>query len=355
MVKEKLRRMLAIICLLSVLGTVMAGCAQEKAPEAEILIEQRADPYITRAENGFYYFTASYPMQGEMDPEGYDRIILRRSKTLEGLKTAEEITIWDESSSDHAFRFIWAPELHQIGGKWYIYYAASVQRDNVWEIRCHVLMCEGNDPYTDRWVEKGPFQAAEGDAFSFQGFSLDMTYFACNGRHYVVWAQKEETSNLYLAEIDPSQPWKAVTASVLLSSPQYRWEKVSIPVNEGPAVLLHDGKVFLTYSASATGPEYCIGLLYADQQADLLDPGAWAKAKKPLLTSRDLEGEYGPGHNSFTVDEQGNPVLIYHSRDEACYQGECGYGEGDPLYDPCRSARLRRVHWDEAGMPVLKR
>ena len=92
MVKEKLRRMLAIICLLSVLGTVMAGCTQEKAPEAEILIEQRADPYITRAEDGFYYFTASYPMQGEMDPEGYDRIILRRSKTLEGLKTAEEIT-----------------------------------------------------------------------------------------------------------------------------------------------------------------------------------------------------------------------------------------------------------------------
>ena len=49
--------------------------------ETEILIENRADPYITKGSDGWYYFTASYPMCGGADPEGYDRIILRRSKT----------------------------------------------------------------------------------------------------------------------------------------------------------------------------------------------------------------------------------------------------------------------------------
>ena len=41
-------------------------------------IEQRADPYVYRHTDGTYYFTASVP--------AYDRIILRRSNTLMGLK-----------------------------------------------------------------------------------------------------------------------------------------------------------------------------------------------------------------------------------------------------------------------------
>ena len=72
-----------------------------------------------------HYFTASYPMRGAKDKDGYDRIILRKAKTIEGLKTAEEKTVWDENSSKISHRFIWAPEMHYIGGKWYLYYAAS--------------------------------------------------------------------------------------------------------------------------------------------------------------------------------------------------------------------------------------
>ena len=44
---------------------------------------------------------------------------------------------------------------------------------------------------------------------------------------------------------------------------------------------------------------------------------------------------------------------LYISRSEECYKGQCGYGSEDPLYDPCRSARIRRVKWDENGMPIL--
>ena len=88
--------------------------------------------------------------------------------------------------------------------------------------------------------------------------------------------------------------------------------------------------------------------------ADLLDINSWTKLDKPLLTSDDLIGEYGPGHNSFIKDENGDWIFIYHSRDEACYSGNCGYSDNDPLYDPCRSARKRKVQWDENGLPILK-
>ena len=80
---------------------------------------------VTKGSDGWYYFTASYPMYGSTDSEGYDRIILRRAKTIDGLACAEEKVIWDEKYSDTAHRFIWAPEIHKIEGRWYVLFAAS--------------------------------------------------------------------------------------------------------------------------------------------------------------------------------------------------------------------------------------
>lgn len=327
-----------------------------KSPVVDILVSQRADPYIIKADDGYYYFTGSYPMLGEKDPEGYDRVILRRSRTIEDLKNAEEITIWDEKDSNTSFRYIWAPELHRIGGVWYVLYAGSGRSDFVWDIRCRILRCTGSDPYRDPWEEIGQFQGLEGDPHEpFSDFSLDMTYFESGGKHYVIWAQKKGTSNsnLYMAEIDPQKPGLLKSNSILLTEPTYDWEKVVHPVNEGPSVIKHGERIFVVYSASGTGPEYCLGMVYANMDADLMDPSSWTKSDKPLLTSEDLTGEYGPGHNSFTVDEQGNDLFVYHSRSQQCYERKCDWGNEYSLYDPCRSARVRKVIWTEDGFPIL--
>lgn len=322
---------------------------------ANPFIEERADPYITKADDGYYYFTASYPQRGNADKEGYDRVVLRRSKTLEGLAYAEEITIWNQSESDECFRYIWAPEMHYIGGAWYVYFAGSTEANNVWAIRCYVLVCDSQDPYTGNWTLKGRFEPAKGDTFSFSntGMSLDMTYFEHNGNHYVIWAQIAGTSNLYLAKINPETPWKLASKPIELTTPEYYWEKARYSVNEGPAVLITDEHVFVFFSAAGTGPEYCVGLLMADADAKLMNKNSWTKLSEPLLTSTDLDGEYGPGHNSFTVDENGDYVFVYHARSEECFEGACGFAGQDPLVDPCRHARLRKVLWTEDGMPIL--
>lgn len=318
--------------------------------KTEIFIKDRADPFVKKGSDGYYYFTASYPMYGKDDKEGYDRIILRRAKTVEGLADAEEITVWDEKGSDLSHRFIWAPEIHEIGGKWYILFAASGSENNVWDIDCHIIMCSGGDPCEDEWIDKGRFTACEDDSFSFRGFSLDMTYFECGGKHYVAWAQNGGNSNVYLSTVDPDEPWKTTAPAMLLTKPEYDWERVRIPVNEGPAAMKHNGRLYLAFSASATGPEYCVGLMYADENADLMNHESWTKLDAPILTSDDLDGEYGPGHNSFVKNENGEWLCVYHSRDEVCFRGECGYSDGDSLYDPCRSARIRRVFFDDNGM-----
>lgn len=302
-------------------------------------IEQRADPFILRADDGSYYFTASVP--------AYDRIVLRHSDTLEGLADAEEITVWTRHESGELSRNVWAPELHCINGAWYIYFAAS-RNDDIWRLRPYVLACTGSDPMKDAWIEKGMMQRSDDDIYSFEAFSLDSTVFEHRGEWYFVWAEKVsvgiQISNLYIAKME--SPTKLKTAQILLTTPDYDWERVDIWVNEGPSVIKRNGRIYMTYSASATGEGYCMGMLSIGEDEDLLDPRAWKKYRQPVLRSDPEKGFYGPGHNSFTESEDGRDICVYHARTYAEI-------EGDPLYDPNRHTFLMKVDWDAAGNPVF--
>ena len=303
-------------------------------------ILQRADPYVYKHTDGTYYFTASIP--------AYDGIVLRHSDTLAGLKDAEEVRVWQKHDKGIMSEHIWAPELHYLDGKWYIYYAGG-DIDDVWAIRPYILECADQDPMTGNWVEKGKMTRAEEDEFSFEAFSLDGTVFENRGKHYYLWAEKvgvgKQISNLYIAEME--NPCKLKTVQVLLTTPDYDWERIGFWVNEGPAVIHHDGKIYMTYSASETGAAYCMGMLSISEDADLLDPAMWKKERYPVLETNAEKGIYGPGHNSFTEDEQGNPIMVYHARTEEKI-------EGNPLYNPNRHAMLMKLTWGEDGRPVFK-
>lgn len=314
-------------------------------------ILERADPYVTKGPDGYYYFTASYPAFYSVE-KGYDRIILRKSKTVAGLAEAQEHTIWRAHSDGDMAVHVWAPELHYIGGRWYIFFAAA-DSDDVWHIRPYVLRCNGNDPVNDSYEELGMMQAADGDNTSFKAFSLDATYFESDSKHYVIWAEKRELSVLMMAQINPTQPNKLIGMPMLLSKPEYDWELVKEKVNEGPSVLMSGDKVIVFFSASGTGAEYCIGMTWAYKNSDLMNPSSWHKLDKPILSTDDLEGEVGPGHNSFVVDENGKQLIVYHARPASHLTKECSTYCDESLYDPCRHARIKEVKFDSNGLPVI--
>ncbi|GGL82131.1 glycosyl hydrolase [Streptomyces fumigatiscleroticus] len=302
------------------------------APYVNPLVPHRADPHIHRHTDGFYYFTATVPE--------YDRIVLRRSRTLNGLASAAESVIWTRHTTGNMGAHIWAPEIHRIAGKWYIYFAAAPAED-VWAIRIWVLENAHPDPLKGTWVEKGQIKTA------WETFSLDATTFTHRGTRYLAWAQHEpgmdNNTALWLSEM--ADPWTLTGPQVRLSTPEYDWECVGYKVNEGPSVIARNGRLFMSYSASATDWHYCMGLLTADADADLMDPANWAKSPVPVFTSNDSTGQYGPGHNSFTVAEDGRTdVLVYHARQ---------YKEitGDPLDDPNRHTRVQRLGWKADGTP----
>ncbi|WP_068675090.1 family 43 glycosylhydrolase [Oceanobacillus sp. Castelsardo] len=297
------------------------------------LVEQRADPYIYKHTDGYYYFTGSYPE--------YDRIVLRRSKSITGLKDAEEIVIWEKHEEGIMSEHIWAPEIHYVDGNWYVHFAAG-DRDDVWAIRPYVLENKSEDPFEGDWLEKGQVN------IDFQSFSLDATTFEHRGKRYLVWAQKVENdtiSNLYIAEME--NPWTIKSKQVVLSTPDLPWEQEGFYVNEGAAFLKRNGKVFIAYSASATDYRYAMGILTADENSNLLDPNSWTKSKEPVFVTCEETKEYGPGHNSFTVAEDGvTDLLVYHARP---------YKEivGNSLYDHNRHARVQQLFWDQHGNPYF--
>ena len=340
------------------------GVVGTKYTDAEApLIPERADPHIIYNEDdGYYYFTSSYPMNGGNDADGYDRLILRRAKTVAGLETAEEVTIWDEKDDPKRGRFIWAPELHKIGDSWYFLSTAGINSGTgtTFNIRPFMVKCNNSDDMMnpDSWEMAGDVKAMAGDEKNcLNAMSLDMTYFEAGGRHYLCWADftknegnPEAISSLYIATIDPSDPTQLTSKASVITVPEYFWENVRHRVNEGPAVIQKGDNVYLAYSASGTGSEYCIGLLSGKAGDDLTNPDNWTKNPYPIMTSTDFNDEVsGPGHNSFTVDENGNQIIVYHARPTEAHKGH----SGDPLYDPCRHAYIKPVFYDKDGMPIL--
>ncbi|WP_276354206.1 family 43 glycosylhydrolase [Cohnella caldifontis] len=310
-----------------------------KADGVMPLIEQRADPHIYRHSDGYYYFAASVPE--------YDRIEIRRGRTIEELRQASPAVIWRKHESGLLSANIWAPEIHHIDGKWYVYFAAArtaETNDGLFDHRMFVLENGNANPMEGEWEEKGQIRTA------WESFSLDATTFEHRGTRYLVWAQKDPgiagNSNLYISEM--GNPWTLTGKQTMISKPEYDWETVGFKVNEGAAFLRKDGRVFIAYSASATDANYCIGLLEADADADLLDVTSWRKSPAPVLATDEKLGLYGPGHNSFTVTEDGKETLfVFHART---------YKEiaGDPLYDPNRHTFVAELQWTNDGRPDFR-
>ena len=300
------------------------------------LVRQRADAQVFRHTDGWYYMTGSVPE--------YDRLVLRRARTLAGLSTAAERVLWRHEKSGPMSGFLWAPELHLIDGKWIMYFAAgpSGGGEDVFRIRTYAVVCDGADPMTGGWTVLGQLETP------WDSFNLDSTSFVHRGTRYLAWAQREpgiETnSNLYLAPL--KTPLTLAAKPARLSVPELDWEIRGFKVNEAPALLARNGRLFLTYSASATDARYCMGMLTARDDADIMDPRSWAKSPAPVLKTSRAHRIFGPGHNSFTVDERGRYMLVFHARDYETIKG-------DPLFDPNRHTRVQPIRYAANGTPLF--
>ena len=300
------------------------------------------DPVLFPWEGKWYYISTN----DNLNDIG---LYVREGKTIDALfaEGAEEHLILPFSPERGFEQTFWAPEFHVIGGELYILFAVS---GHTWGPQCHLMKKKKTgriiDP--DGWENPVRVVRKDGTPLTEEAITLDMTYIPAESGSYVVWSYREHIgtpldsgSMLYIAAIDPRRPWQLTSDPVLLTRPLYGWENVSGTINnEGPHAFIRNGTVYLTYSGgSANRYTYALGLLTADTESNLLDLRSWHKSITPVLTFYSVEGEYGPGHNSFFINEEGELMIAYHAETE--------------LTGTLRCDGIRRVHFRKDGTPYF--
>jgi len=300
------------------------------------------DPVIFPWEGKWYYISTN----DNLDDIG---LYLREADTVHDLFAdgVQEHLILPFSPERGFEQTFWAPEFHVIGGELYILFAVS---GHAWGPQCHMMKRKKTGKMTDEngWENPTRVVRKDGTPLAKGPITLDMTFICAKSGSYVIWSYREHIgtpldsgSMLYIASIDEREPWRLTTDPVLLSRPLFGWENVEGTINnEGPYAFEKDGMIYVTYSGgSANRYTYALGLLTASTESNLLDPGSWTKSVTPVLTFYSVAGEYGPGHNSFFTNEEGELMIAYH-------------GETD-IRETLRCDGIRRVHFRKDGTPYF--
>ena len=285
-----------------------------------------ADPWLVY-KNGYYYFT--FTAGGS--------IHVWRSPTITGLDSGKKVTIWRAPKTGANSRDVWAPEIHFLNGRWYIYYSATDGPDS--NRRQFVLQAATSDPQGP-YRDLGHLAVPQDDEYAIDG----TVFQAKRGALFYLWSGREKSAhgpqNIYIAPM--SDPWKISGPRVKLSTPTFAWEKHGWAVNEGPEAIQHNGKTFIVYSASGgTTPNYCLGML-TNTDGNLLRAESWSKSSAPVFQQyKGPDGAvYTPGHNGFCKSPDGKEDwIVYHAKDNT--DGTWGG----------RTARAQRFTWNGDDTP----
>lgn len=261
------------------------------------IVSKGADPWVVREGEMFHY---CYVRK--------DTVFLKSVKRISELKDAKERVLWIPEKGTAYSKEVWAPELHFLEGKWYIYVAADDGKNE--NHRMHIIASEG---------------ASISSAFKYFGiltdksdkWAIDGSPFKYNDKLYYIWSgwegNKNVAQNIYIAEM--SSPTSIKSERILLSKPEKDWEKrgsnKDLPtINEGPEILEKNGKLFLIYSAAGSWSDhYCLGMLTLTGK-DPLKAKNWKKSPEPVFESNEFVTS--PGHASF-IKIKKKDYIVYHS------------------------------------------
>jgi GH43 family beta-xylosidase len=287
------------------------------------------DPSLVMA-GGWYYFTQTSP--------DATYITIRRARSVKSLAAAPKTVVWRGGGAGSPCCEWWAPELHFIDGAWYIYTTAdNGNNDNH---RLQVLQARNPlGPYAYKGQLTTP-----GNHWSIDASPLQLP----GGRLYLTWSGWPDDTNgvqdIYIARL--ASPWTVTGPRTMLSTPGYPWElhsgSVPVKVNESPEPLVHDGRVFVSYSGSGCWtPDYALGLLSAPVGANLLQASSWTKSAQPVFSSNPAAGIYGPASNGFFTSPDGRQTwMAFHAVNDP--NGNCGLE---------RDVYVQQVTWNTHGLP----
>jgi GH43 family beta-xylosidase len=292
---------------------------------------EQADPWIVQ--DGGHYLACF--------AEGNRGITVQISDRLTVL--GPKHVVWTAPETGPASREVWAPELHHLGGHWYVYFAADDGENR--NHREWALQSAGDDPLGP-YTLHGPLYTGDDPGMAASNrWAIDMTILELNRRLYAIWSGWQDDRDVQYLYIAPMKDPVTMAAPRvrICANDDYLWEHVDEHMegrglNEAPEVLQHDGRTFLVYSCSGSWqPSYKIGMLELRSGGDPLDPADWKKFSKPVFESS--ESTFGVGHNSFVKSPDGSEDwIVYHAK----WSRSQGWQ---------RTVFVQPFHWNADGTP----
>lgn len=298
------------------------------------LLPSGADPWSIY-KDGYYYYM--HTMQ--------DSLVLWKTKDLANLAAAEKKTIFVPPAGTAYSKEVWAPEVHFLDNKWYVYFAADDGRNQTH--RMYVLENTAENPMSADWTLKGKI------ADKTDKWAIDGSVFYHKKKMYMVWSGWEGDENgkqeIFIAKM--KNPYTIKGKRHKISTPSLAWElhgdlndpgnPSHVSVNEGPQILVNADKTFLIYSASGCWTDfYALGMLKLTGR-NILKAKSWVKSNQPVFKQSPENGVYAPGHNSFFKSPDGTEDwILYHANSKP--------GQGCGNY---RSPRAQKFSWNADGTP----
>ena len=269
-----------LLCTLAVAFLSLIG-SNAQAPKSVVPL---ADPFIL-ADGDLYYAYGTHAADG-----------------IE-YWTSADLQVWrygglalDKSNTTQERRF-WAPEVYRLGGRYVMYFSADE----------HLFAAVADSP-------AGPFRQVGGyllEALIGDEKCIDSSLFCDDdGRLYLFFVRFTDGNCIWMCDLrdDGLTPVEGSLRHCL--SVTEPWESRLGRVCEGPFVVKHGGRYYLTYSANDfQSQDYGVGFATARSLKS-----KWRKSKaNPILSRR--EGLVGTGHHSLFRDKEGRLRIVFHAHD----------------------------------------
>jgi len=289
-----------------------------------------ADPWmIKQGDDYIYCYSAN------------NSIVLSKSKKM--TTRGELKNIWTAPATGWNRSCVWAPEIHFINNRWFIYYAAGDSGPPFIHQRAGVLRSKTEDVFS-AYEDLGVLYTGDLPNHSTNIWAIDMTILEHKDKMYAIWSgwikqvKTDATQQqLYISEME--NPYTMKGKRYQLSSPVKSWEIGGpLNLNEGPEILKKDDKVFVIYSCRESWlVEYRQGMLeLINKEGNLLDSANWKKSGPVFQGNAQV---HGVGHCSFVKSpDNSEDWIIYHSKKNTTSGWE-------------RDVRMQPFKWNADGTP----
>ena len=242
-----------------------------------------ADPYILLEGDTYYAY-------GTNDADGI------RCYTSNDLRVWKYEGLALHKNNTTETKWFWAPEVYHIGDKYIMYFSANE----------HLFAATSSSP-KGPFVQVGTYQM--NDLIGDEKCIDSHVFIDTDSTAYIFFVRFTDGNCIWQAKL--SDDFITPIAGTLRKcfAVSQSWENKMGRVNEGPNVIKHGRRYFLTYSGNDyQSQDYAVGYAYTNNIAS----GNWTKyAQNPIL--RRWDDLVGTGHHSLFYDKDSVLRIVFHA------------------------------------------